>query len=145
MTMFCQSSVDHAAISVIPPAHPGGWVNTEVTTNGSPEVVTLGEVVVSEEDAENVELVDKNGVETTVNETELVGVTPEVTRPTVSSWPKTGGKTPKVKIKSRRTDCIMGDWSSVPTAKETRWQDGIGKERNNEGYNGGSRVSNSIK
>lgn len=106
--MFCQSSVDHAGISVIPPAHPGGWVNTVVSTKESPELVTLGEVVVSEGVAE-VGGLDKDEVGLAVDKSVLVGVTPEVVRPIVSSWPKTGIKIHEVTRKSRRTRCILGD------------------------------------
>lgn len=88
MTTFCHSSVDHEATSVIPPLHPEGWVKTVVRTNGFQVAVVLGTNVVCGVEVDEVELDDElddeDGIEA-VDNAELVGVTPEVMTPMVSS------------------------------------------------------------
>lgn len=88
--MFCHSSVDHAAISVIPPLHPDGWVKTVVRTNGLPGVVSLGAGVVNGvtvDELDGAELDDTVEVKEVedLECVELRGITPEVITPIVSS------------------------------------------------------------
>src|SRR5947209_2318061 len=102
--MFCHSSVDHAAISVMPVAQSVGCVKIVVKTSGSPVVV---EVAVDDDDW--LETVDRDGfdeagsevVEAVVDVVDVVFVCPGVRMLMVCSWPETRGTAPR----ANRTDC----------------------------------------
>jgi hypothetical protein len=82
--MFCHSSVDHAAISVMPVAHSVGCVKKVVRTSGSPVVV--GVVVVDEDRLDTID--DEVGrEELDVVGVDVVFVTPDVEMPIEDSWP----------------------------------------------------------